>query len=90
MTTSYVIAFIGSLVMAYVLAHSLAFGNAYLHTSGVSSGLMVGFWSWLGFVGPVTLGMVLWEGKPWALWFLLNSYQLLSLMIMGVILAMWM
>lgn len=50
---------------------------------------MVGFWNWLGFVAPVTLGGVLWEGKPWKLWGLNNGYQLLSLLVMGVILALW-
>ncbi len=87
MYRGYALAFIGALVMAYVLAHSLVFGNAYLGTSGISGGLMVGFWNWLGFIAPVTLGMVLWDGKPWKLWFLNNAYQLLLLLIMGVILS---
>lgn len=41
------------------------------------------------FIAPVTLGVVLWEGKPWKLWVLNNGYQLLSLLVMGVILAIW-
>lgn len=85
----YTLAFIGSLVMAYVLSHSLVFASDYLGVSGVSAGLMAGFWNWLGFVAPVTMGAVLWEGKSWKLWCLHNSYQLLTLLIMGVILAMW-
>ncbi|RJQ13442.1 DUF1761 domain-containing protein [Candidatus Parcubacteria bacterium] len=81
--------FVASLVMSYVLAHSLVFAEAYLGTSGVSAGLSTGFWNWLGFVAPVTLGVVLWEGKPWKLWFLNGSYYLVSLLVMGVILAVW-
>ena len=86
---TYLLAFIGSLVMAYVLAHSLIFASAYLGISGISAGMMAGFWSWLGFVAPITLGSVLWEGKSWKLWFLLNSYYLIALLVMGSILALW-
>lgn len=85
----YGMAFVGSLVMSYVLAHALVFAGAYLNVQGISAGLTAGFWSWLGFVAPVTMGSVLWEGKPWKLWALNNSYQLLSLLAMGVILALW-
>lgn len=89
MAKHYTIAFIGSLVMAYVLAHSLVFASSYFNAGGISAGLMVGFWSWLGFIAPVTLGTVLWDGKPWKLWILNNAYQLLLLLIMGVILVLW-
>ena len=50
---------------------------------------VVGFWNWLGFVAPVTLGSVLWEGKSPKLWVLNNGYYLVSLIVMGVILALW-
>lgn len=87
MSAQYSITFVGSLVMSYVLAHSLVFASSYFKVSGISSGLMVGFWNWLGFVAPVTLGTVLWDGKSWKLWFLNNGYYFTSLLIMGVILA---
>ena len=83
---------IASLVMAYVLAHSLGFvvlAAEYLGLSDVSSGLQAGFWNWLGFVAPVTLGAVLWEGRPWRIWFLNAGYWLVSLLAMGLILALW-
>ncbi len=89
MAKLYALALVGSLVMAYVLAHSLVFASAYTATSGVPAGLMVGFWSWLGFVAPVTVGSVLWENKSWKLWVLNNGYYLLLLLIMGVILSLW-
>lgn len=89
MGKAYVMAFFGSLVMSYVLAHALVFASAYLQASGVSAGLMAAFWNWLGFIAPVTLGTVLWDGKPWKLWFLNNAYWLFSLLIMGVILSSW-
>ena len=85
----YALGFVGSLVMSYVLAHALVFASSYTETSGLPAGLMVGFWNWLGFVAPVTLSSVLWENKSWALWFLNNSYYVVSLLIMGAILAVW-
>jgi hypothetical protein len=89
MNKSYAITFIGALVMAYVLAFSLAMGNAALGTSGIAAGLQAAFWNWLGFVAPVMLGMVLWEGKPWKLYVLNVGYYLASLLLMGTILALW-
>ncbi|MBI3589475.1 MAG: DUF1761 domain-containing protein [Candidatus Liptonbacteria bacterium] len=80
---------LGALVMSYILAHALVFANAYLHSSGLSSGVMVGFLNWLGFIAPVTLGPTLWEGKSWKVWFLNSGYYLVSLIIMGSILALW-
>lgn len=89
MAKSYALAFVGSLLMAYVLAHALLFASSYLKVSGIVPGLTSGFWNWLGFVAPVTLGTVLWEGKSWKLWFLSNSYYLVSLQLMGAILSLW-
>lgn len=81
--------FIASLVMAYVLSNSSAYASAYLGVSGLSAGLMVGFWNWLGFIAPVTLGVVLWGGKLWKLCFINGSYYLVVLLIMGGILVLW-
>ena len=89
MTLSYVLMAVGSLLMAYVLSHALVFATSYFLTSGISAGLTVGFWNWLGFIAPVTLGAVLWEGKSWHLWLLNNGYYLLTLLVMGAILAGW-
>lgn len=81
--------FIGSVVMSFVLLHSIVFGNAYLKISGLAGGLMGGFWSWLGFVAPVTLANVVYERRPWKLWVLDNSFWLISLLAMGAILSVW-
>ena len=86
---AYLIQFIASLVMAYVMTHSLVFGNYYLNMSGWVSGVMAGFWNWLGFIAPVTLGSVLWENKPWKLWFINASNYLVTLVVMGIILSIW-
>src|SRR5258708_5016530 len=67
MTMSYVLQFIGSLVMFFVLAW-------YIGTSvytGVHGGLMNAFVLWLGFVVPLNLSSALWGGKKSLFW--LNS-----------------
>ncbi len=89
MGKNYALAFGGSLVMSYVLAHALVFAAAYFEMGGVPAGLMSGFWNWLGFIAPVTLGTVLWEGKSWKLWLLMNGYYLVTLLLMGTILSVW-
>ena len=85
----YGLQFVGSLLMAFVLAHALEFASTYLEVEGISAGFQTGFWNWAGFIAPITLGTVLWEGKPWKLWFMNNSYYLVTLLSMGVLLALW-
>jgi hypothetical protein len=89
MTKSYVFAFVGALVMAYALAHSLVFAQAYLKVSGSSAALQGAFWTWLGFIAPVTMSSILWEGKSWKLWTLTNAYYLIQLLIFAFILVSW-
>jgi hypothetical protein len=89
MGKNYVITLIGSFVMAYVLAHALIFASEYLNVFGVMAGVMAGFWNWLGFMMPLSLNSVLWEGKSWKLWMLNNGYSLTSLIVMGIILSVW-
>ncbi|RJQ36374.1 DUF1761 domain-containing protein [Candidatus Parcubacteria bacterium] len=81
--------FIGALVMAYVLAHSIEFGMAYTNASGINAGLQGAFWNWLGFVLPITAGAALWEGKPWGLVALNGAQWLVSLLVMGAIIGAW-
>ncbi len=87
MGNSYAIMALGSLLTAYVMQHSLVFASTYLHIYGLNAGLMTGFWNWAGFIAPSTVGMVLWEGKPWKLWCLVAGYWLVQLLLTGAILA---
>jgi hypothetical protein len=89
MTLQYIVQALGALLMAFVLAHSLIFAASYLHVSGISAGLQAAVWSWLGFIVPVTLTSVLWDGKSWKLWGLNTGYYLVTLCVMGIILSLW-
>ena len=89
MTKEYLLMMVSALVMAFVLAHNVLFGGVYLEMTGWAAGVQAGIWNWLGFVVPITLSGVLWEGKPWKLWMLNAGYYLVSLVVMGIILASW-
>ena len=89
MTMNYILMAVGSLVMAYVLSHVTSFAMAYMKVTGYSAGLSSGFWIWLGFIAPVTMGDQLWGGKPWRLFPIVAGYYLVSLMAMGALLAAW-
>lgn len=89
MQRSYILAFIGALLMAYILSHAIIFAQSYLGESDMSAATMTAFFNWLGFIAPVTLTVVLWEGKPWKLWLLNSSYYLVQLLIFAFILIAW-
>jgi hypothetical protein len=50
---------------------------------------MGGFFSWFGFIAPITLTNVIYERRPWKLWLLDNGFWLVSLLVMGTILSVW-
>jgi len=80
-----VLTFIGSLVTAAVLSMLVGWMGA----KTLGAGIAAGFWAWLGFVATVTLGGVLFAKMSWNLYILNNAYQLVSLAVMGAILAKW-
>lgn len=86
---SYLLAFLFTLLMSYVLAHALVFASAYLKATGVQAGLMAAVWNWLGFVLPVQIWQQLWEGKSWKLFLINGGHTLVGLLVMGVILSLW-
>lgn len=86
---TYALMIIGSIVMAWVLAHAVIYASATLAMTGLILGILVGFMNWLGFIAPVLLASVLYEGRSWKLWWLNNGYYLVGLILMGSILALW-
>ena len=74
-----------ALIQAYVFAHVIdAFqGDTFME------GLTGGFFMWLGFVGLVLLNEVTFNKRPFKLWMITAGYQLVNLLVGGVILALW-
>jgi len=84
-TTTLVWSFIGSLVTAGVLRKFATMVAAQSLGAGIALGAMV----WLGFIATVTLASVLYEKRSVNLYILNNGYQLVSLVVMGAIVAAW-
>ena len=57
--------------------------------STASECLLVGLLASIGFIATTSLGMILWERKPLQLYTLNVSYNIVSFMLMGAILAAW-
>ncbi|HYE22261.1 MAG TPA: DUF1761 domain-containing protein [Verrucomicrobiae bacterium] len=86
MGLSYLLAFIGALLTAYVFAHVL---NAF-ESNSINMAVQGAFWTWLGFIVPVKYGDKLWGGKSHKLFVIEAGYFLVSLILMGIILQQWM
>lgn len=80
--------FITALIMAYCLRYSVVYGGAYTGLSGVPLGMMTGFFMWLGFMMPVQLSSVLFERQPFKLFLIHTGQQLVSVLAMGIVLAL--
>jgi hypothetical protein len=82
---AYVGAFAAALMMAFVLALFIGFAQA----KTVLQGAEIALWAWVGFVGAPTLSNYLFSGWPRDLYFINNGYYLVSLLLMGGLLAVW-
>jgi hypothetical protein len=85
---------LGTILMAYVLAHAVEVwrpsvwgvgqdGPSYLY------GFFSGFFTWIGYFVPLLLGAVAWESRSWSLFRLNAAYHFVNLQIIGMILAYW-
>ena len=72
---------------------AMAIGTAYLIYNmsivSISGAIWLTFWLFVGFVGPLTIAPVLWEGKTIKLWFFGNAINIICLFVMILILAFW-
>ena len=78
-----VVDLIGSFLMALVLFHTIRWADA----NSISAALFVAFLNWLGFVAVSMVNTVTYERKPVKLYLLNTGYQLVSMLIMGAIVA---
>ncbi len=84
MTMTYVVQFIASVVMFYVLAWVI---NG-LGQGSLMGGLKAALWVWIGFIIPVKLGDALWGGKRTLFWLGIGN-MLVTLLVAGAILGAW-
>jgi ABC-type transporter Mla maintaining outer membrane lipid asymmetry permease subunit MlaE len=79
-----------ALLIAYVLAHdAFVWGSFFGAEATFGFALSLAFWVWLGYVVTTQAGSVLWEGRPWKLFFLNAAQSLVSLIVMASILTFW-
>ena len=81
----YILAFLSSLVLVYILAHFLQYTKA----TTAAGGLQTAFWLWLGFIVTTQLATVIFEGRKPGLYLLNIGYQLVACMAAGALLAIW-
>jgi hypothetical protein len=84
MLKSYVLQFMASLLMFFVLAWYIV---TSVHT-GVYGGVANAFGLWLGFVVPLSLGNALWGGKMILFWLNIGN-MLITLLVAGAIIGGW-
>ena len=75
--TQYLMAFVCSFVLVYILAHFVQYTKA---TSALD-GMQTGFWLWLGFVATTQLATVIFEQRKLGLYLLNVGYQLTACLI---------
>ena len=81
----YVVAFVGALLQAWILAHFVV----YAGSDTFWRGLVTGFWLWVGFVAVTVAVHYMFEGRSWMLWKINAGYFLAVLLINGGLLAAW-
>ncbi|MBI1755084.1 DUF1761 domain-containing protein [Candidatus Azambacteria bacterium] len=79
------IQFVASFVTAYVLAH---FALVW-HIQTFGEAVKIGFLVWAGFYATSLMGPVLWEGRPWKLYFINAAQFLVSIVLMTAIVGLW-
>lgn len=83
--SQYLMAFVTSFVLCYILAHFVQYTKA---TSALN-GMQTGFWLWLGFVATTQFPTVIFEQRKLGLYLLNVGYQLTACLICGALLAVW-
>lgn len=88
MPVMYLSAFITALITAWVMALVLVHFDREIAFTWVH-GAMFGFLFWLGFAATTSYATALFSGKPKQLWLIDSTYNLVSFVIAGIILAVW-
>lgn len=81
----YALTFVAALLIAYVMAHFID----YLGADSALAGAQTGFWLWAGFSITTGIGETVFAGRSGKLYVLNMAYNLVAIMLMGAILAVW-
>lgn len=78
----WIIMFISTLVMSYVIAH-------FVSEMTARNSLVWITWVWLGFVATIQLGRVTWGKENMCLFFIDSFFWLVNFLVMAWILSVW-
>lgn len=84
----YALSFVVALITGYVLSHVMTLSMNFFHYDKLSTGLITAFWMWIGFMMPVQLTDAIFGSKKWKLFAINTGYQLVSLIVMALVLAL--
>ena len=77
--------FVGSLILSFVLWHTIMWSGATTSATGA----FIGFLNWLGFIAAPNFAQGIYEGRPVKLFAINSGYWLVGLLITGGLLAVW-
>lgn len=89
--TALTVAFLGSYAASLVMSFVVAVLVVNLFVIDAFDGITLGFLVWLGFVATTSVPEYLFGGtkRPFTLYLMTSAYHLLSLVLMGGLLALW-
>jgi hypothetical protein len=81
----YVQVFVCGLLVAWAMAVIMS----HMTSPSLMDGVKLGLLCWLGFAGATSYGTALFSFKPKALWLIDTGFNLVSMVLAGVILSVW-
>ncbi len=82
---TYGLAVLGHIIMALVLAYMISLTNAQT----ISEGFRIAFSCWLGFIAATMFVNKLFSRKSYTLFFIDSAYQLVNMILFGILLVLW-
>lgn len=80
-----VVDLLSSFVLAWILAHAIGFAGA----KDIGSGLMVGFFNWLGFILAAQIPQLTWDKRDPKFFVSAMIFMLLAFLAMSAIIVSW-
>jgi hypothetical protein len=97
MVKGLVLMLVGVFLLMFVFAHNfwvyqdafrnVATGGNATYKLALMDGIMGGVFTWAGFFLPQGLSQVAWEGKSWTLFFVNQGYNLVTMVVAGILLV---
>lgn len=84
-----IIQYVAAVITAFILVYIL---NMIIHAfniTGLSNGIALGFFLWLGFIATTHYSGVIWAKKPFVVFFIDAGFYLFNLLIISSIMTLW-